>query len=187
MRDGPLHRLVRCLDALQTLVGRRTAIIGGVARGAWAQPRATLDLDALIEDLPIGEAVAAAPAAGLVADDAEVRLLREAGMTRLRLPDHPRGGVRLDLITADHPYYQRVIERARLVPVFGHPARVARPEDVILLKVLADRTQDRADVEAIILAMGDELDRELLRREARLLELELPLVLRNRTSGGPSD
>jgi hypothetical protein len=87
------------------------------------------------------------PSAGLVAVPEEVALLRTSGMTRLRLPDHLRGAVRLDVIAADHPYYQRAVDRSRPVDVFGKRVRVAAPEDVLLLKLLADRTQDRADIE----------------------------------------
>jgi hypothetical protein len=47
-----------------------------------------------------------------------------------------------------------------------------------LLKLLADRTQDRADIEAIVAAQTGTLDLALLEHEAATLELELPSELR---------
>ncbi len=43
------------------------------------------------------------------------------------------------------PLLQCVIERARPVSLLGANVRVASPEDLVLLKLLADRAQDRAE------------------------------------------
>lgn len=67
---------------------------------------------------------------------------------------------------------------ASWVAALGVQIRVARAEDILLLKLLADRPQDRLDVEAIASAQGARLDRELLRTEATALEVELPPSLR---------
>lgn len=165
---------------LEERSGSRLVVIGGVARGAWAVPRATADVDVLVDRDDATEIVAHAAAGGLVAIPEEVERLRSSGMTRLRLPDHLHGDVRLDVVAADHPYYRRVIDRSRRVTVFGHEVRVASPEDVVLLKVLADRSQDRADVDAIVAAQGEALDLDLIAREAAELELVLPAALRPR-------
>ena len=175
--NDDLSRLVRAVAQLEQHTGLRVAIIGGVARGVWASPRATVDVDVLL-DSPIADPVLEhAAAVGLVADPGEVQSLASAGMTRLRLPDRRTGGVRLDVIIGDHPYYRRVLARSRLMDVLGHRVRVAAAEDVLLLKALADRPQDRADVHAIVEAQGDRLDRVLLRQEALDLEIVLPSEL----------
>ncbi len=176
--DEPLHRLILAVHELAEASGFRFAIIGGVARGVWASPRATLDVDVLMDSVSVAPALNHASAAGLVAIQEEVDALARSGMTRLRLPDFASGAIRLDVIAADHPYYVRVIDRGRSVMLAGVAVNVAAPEDILLLKILADRTQDRADVEAIIEAQLPELDLELLHREAERLELELPATLR---------
>lgn len=168
-----LERLLKGAVALRELTNVDVVVIGGVARGAWASPRATQDIDVIVGTTDLGSLIDAAPRAGLVSVPAEAAALASADMTRLRLPDQLRGPVRLDVIAAVHPYYERVIERARTLTVFGLEVRVACPEDVIVLKLLADRPQDRADVRAIIDA-NDELDWGLLREEAVSLELTLP-------------
>lgn len=173
-------RLIRALAALSEVSGVRIALVGGAARNVWAHPRATLDLDAIAgTDVP-GPLIEAAARAGLVAIEDEVAALRSADMTRLRLPDHPRGAVRIDLLLSRHPYFERVLARARAAEVAGVTLRVACAEDVIVLKLLADRAQDRADVEAIVAAQGDRLDRDLLLREAGALELDVPAAILRR-------
>jgi predicted nucleotidyltransferase len=173
-----LSRFVLALPRLERDSGVRLVIIGGVARGVWASPRATMDVDVLADTDDPTLLASHAATAGLVAVPEEIEGLRNAGMIRLRLPDHLRGAVRLDVLAADHPYYRRVVERSVPVNVFGTRVRVAGPEDVVLLKLLADRTQDRADVEAIVAAQAGRLDLALLAREAAEIEVELPLELR---------
>ncbi len=168
-----LRRLLQGVTALEERSGLRLAVIGGVARGAWATPRATMDVDVLAGTTDLRLILDCAADAGLVAIPEEVALLANADMTRLRLPDHPIGPVRLDLIAACHPFYERVLSRSRQIEVFNVNIRVASPEDLILLKLIADRPQDRVDVQAIIAAQ-QRLDLEILRCEAVELELTLP-------------
>jgi hypothetical protein len=52
--------------------------------------------------------------------------------------------------------------------------RVAAPEDVIILKAMANRPQDRADISAIVAAQGNALDRALIRRELADLGFDEP-------------
>lgn len=173
-----LRRLLGGLEALATDSGIRFAVIGGVARGAWARPRATLDLDVIAGATEPGPIEAAAGRAGFVVKSGEAEGLSSAGMMRLRLPDHPQGAVRVDVIFALHPFYERVLERARPVAILGAYVAVASAEDLVLLKLLADRPQDRADVEAVVEAVGDDLDLALLAAEAASLEIDLPERLR---------
>lgn len=138
-----IERLVEAARALAERTGHAVVIIGGVARSVWASPRATQDLD-VIYGGPLPEAVAAAPHIGLVAVPNEVAALAGALMTRLRLPQRLTGPVRMDVVAASHPYYDRLIARSR--PRGQGGLRIAAPEDIILLKLIADRPLDRADV-----------------------------------------
>lgn len=169
-----LQELLAGLKALETAQALRIAVIGGLARGVWARPRATMDVDVLVDTVALDALVEAAPASGLTSDPREVSLLAGSGMTRLRVRSHPAGPVRLDVLSADHPYYLRVIERAVRTNLLGHDLPVACPEDIIVLKTLADRLQDRADIEAIIATQGDRLRWDLIDDECHKLELEPP-------------
>jgi hypothetical protein len=176
--NDELHRLLAAAAALESATGVKVVVIGGIARGNWAQPRNTVDVDVVVDTSALAPFIAAAAAVGLVTVPDEVAALAVAEMTRLRLPEHLSGPVHLDVIAASHPYHARLIGRSSLVTMGALTFRVASAEDIIILKVLADRPQDRADVAAIIEAQGDALDRDVLRAEAADLGLELPVELR---------
>jgi hypothetical protein len=176
--DDVLTRLLSAAAAIETRVGIRACVIGGVARGVWAERRTTLDVDVLVDTEDLAPIIARAHDLGVVTVDSEVAALASAGMTRLRLPDELTGETRLDVISRSHEYYGRVIARSILVEALGVHVRVASAEDVILLKVLADRPQDRADVDAIIQAQGVSLDRAVIHQEASALGIDLPAPLR---------
>ena len=169
-----LRELLAGLERLEQQEDLQVAVIGGLARGVWARPRATMDVDVIVDTTDLQTLVEAAPDAGLTTDPREVEVLRGSGMTRLRVPHHLQGPVRLDVLSADHPYYRRVIERAVRTDILGHELPVACAEDIIVLKVLADRLQDRADVAAIIASQGDRLRWDVVEGECRLLELVPP-------------
>lgn len=174
----PIERLLRAAALLESRSGLRTCLIGGMARNVYAERRATADVDVIVDVADPADVIARAGELGLVAVPSEVAALRVAQMTRLRLPEELTGDTRLDVIARSHDYYGRVLDRSVVVAALGVQIRVARAEDILLLKLLADRPQDRLDVEAIASAQGARLDRELLRTEATALEVELPPSLR---------
>jgi hypothetical protein len=152
------------------------AVVGAVARNAWAPPRATTDLDL---------AVAARRSA---LDEAE-RALSELGYVLVRqhqvspeeaLPDLvvfrseralPR---QVDLLLAKTEFEKQVLARATPVEVSGRPILVATPEDLVVYKLLADRPRDRDDLEAVILTQeraGRGIDWSHIERWARYWEI----------------
>jgi predicted nucleotidyltransferase len=167
-------RLLRASGELRSVVGTRIALIGGVARGAWALERNTFDVDIIVDLEDLAPMIQAAPGVGLVAVQRDVEKMAKSGMTRLRLPEHLSGEIRLDIIAATHPYYLRVLDRAVNATVYGIDIPVAAAEDLVVLKLMADRPQDRADVAAILMAQGGALDRALIRRELTALGFEVP-------------
>jgi len=171
--------MVAALIDLAERTGTRLALIGGLARDIWAPPRVTLDVDAIVEASRFETLLARAGEVGLVAHDEENRGLRAAFLARLRLPERRTGSVRIDLLEAAHPYYERILDRSVVAEFGGRSIRVAVAEDIILLKLLADRPKDRQDIRDILEARGSDLDRALLDREAAELELELPTELRH--------
>lgn len=176
--DDAVARLLRAVATIEPRFGLRVCVIGGIARGIWAQPRATADVD-IIADTPDPSIVTAlAGELGLVCVETEVRALEGAAMTRLRLPEELTGATRIDVIACSHEYYGRVLDRSVMLDALGIEVRVASAEDVVILKALADRPQDRLDVAAIVEAQGEHLDRELIRRECAALDIDLPERLR---------
>ena len=76
-----------------------------------------------------------------------------------------------DLLIAGTDYQWQAIDHARWeAPGDGEPIPVLTPEDVIVHKLIAGRTQDRADVEAI-LAAGVSLDEDYIERWTRFWDV----------------
>ena len=67
------------------------------------------------------------------------------------------------------PFEQEAIERAVPVRVWGTEVRCCTPEDLILLKIISDRPQDRLDARGILLRRLADLDLNYL--EPRIREL----------------
>jgi hypothetical protein len=139
---------LEALGEVLASLGIRWVLIGALAANRYrVTTRLTQDVDLLL----------AGAGPGI---DALERALKEAGwavrraspggeVLRLR---HPRLGA-ADLIVAGTEYEQRAIARARreaLAP--GADVLVLAPEDVVVMKLIAGRAQDVADIEAILAA-----------------------------------
>jgi predicted nucleotidyltransferase len=149
------------LAALLRELGIRWVLIGALAANRYrASPRLTQDVDLLLADAGPGIEVleSAARAAGW-----DVRRASPEGdLLRLRHPEH---GI-ADLLIAGTDYQHEAIRRAREEPIGnGEHVAVLTVEDVIVHKLIAWRTQDRADIEAI-LAAGTQIDDRYVERWA---------------------
>lgn len=140
--------------------GMACAVMGGCARNAYAEPRATKDVDLVVE-------VAEANHPALVRN-LERRGFRsatsvggEGGVPDLTLFRDDRGR-RIDLLFAHTDFEREALRRAvTREPFRGLSATVITVEDLIIYKVLADRPQDRVDVRDVVgatRARGQDID-----------------------------
>lgn len=123
------HVLLDAIETSQRLAGLGVphALIGGLAVGMHGHPRATKDVDFLVGD------AAFARTEPLLVYREELRDLVRVGVIDLMPvpPGHPELAL-----------YLRVPDDTE-VPIIG-------PEALVLLKLLANRPQDRADVVALL-------------------------------------
>jgi hypothetical protein len=154
------------LAALLRGLGIRWALMGALAANRYrASPRLTQDVDLLLAN--VGPGLEALEAAARAAGWNVRRASPEGELLRLR---HPELGI-ADLLIAGTEYQQQAIGRAREEPVGdGESAPVLTAEDVIVHKLIAGRTQDRADIEAI-LAAGVLLDERYIEHWAAFWEV----------------
>ena len=127
------------------------AVVGALARNAWAPPRATSDLDVAV----------AADAAGLVAIEAALASHGFAVARRQQVdpadavPDivvFRRTGAlprQVDVLVGKSAFEREALRRAVPVTVSGVEARVVTPEDLVVYKAIAGRTRDREDALAV--------------------------------------
>lgn len=146
------------------------AVMGGLAARVHGIPRPTYDVDftiivprqrlaALYDELEeAGFTVPEAYRGGWVDEVAGLPLVK----FRLFIGDR---GIDADVFLAETPYQEEVIRRARRERIGGLEVSLATPEDLILLKLMADRPRDRADIADIRFIQGD-LDEAYMRRWA---------------------
>lgn len=150
MEDDPFA-LLRDAGAACRETGIAYAVIGAVARNAWAAPRATADIDlaALIPTRTVCDRLVAALSrrgiglvqlAGGEGDDLPdlLRLERPAGVVR-----------RLDILVAKTPFEREAVTTATDFELGGtHP--VVGPEHLVVYKLIAARPQDLEDAAEVV-------------------------------------
>lgn len=154
-----LHQLVESLD----LHRLNYALIGGLAAGYRSRPRFTKDMDFLLQipHVVLPSLLDDLHARGFTLDRATaLREWTQEHMTVLYFQ-----GVRVDWLKPVLPVYQHIIDQARPESWQDCCIRIATPEGLILLKLLAFRTQDQVDIENLLAANQGQLDLNLIRNE----------------------
>lgn len=164
-----VHRLERA--------GIPYMVTGSVASTYYGEPRATLDLDLVID--PVPEALDAL-IAGFASDgtyyvdhDAAFIALRERSQFNVVGPHASK----IDLIfRKDRPFSRQEFERRRQADLLGTPAFIASVEDMIIAKLEWSRSsgseRQLRDVAAMLDVTGDTIDRPYIHRWVRALELD---------------
>jgi predicted nucleotidyltransferase len=98
--------------------------------------------------------------------------------TRVLLMRHQESGIDVDLVFGALPFEKEVMTRATWVELSGVQVPLPLPEDLIIMKAVAHRPQDLADIEAI-LAAHQKLNLRRVRRWVRefAAALSMPEIL----------
>ncbi len=177
VRETP-SKIVSAAAALSrwlTEAGIPHVFIGGVAVAFSGRPRTTRDVDAVI--LLGGHSwesfLREAAGAGFVPRIPDAATF--ARRSRVFLLRHEKSGVDVDISAGTLPFEEQSIQRAREVVLGRRRIRVATPEDLIIMKAIASRPRDIADVEEMV-AANPKLDRRRVRSYVRLFSevLEMP-------------
>jgi len=123
--------------------GIRHALVGALAANAYrTRPRTTEDIDFLVGD--------------------EAFEKHEGGFVTMRVPVVEVDGIDIDQVPLSDAL--RVVEDGLNRAPVSEGVPIASLETLVVMKLLAGRTQDLADIEAIV---ESGADRELLRAEIR--------------------
>lgn len=169
---GGLTEALRAVSAWLTAAKVDFAVVGGVAASLHGKPRVTKDVDvvALADDATWGGLVTVAAAHGIFPRIDEA--LEFAKNTRVLLLVHRPSKIEIDLSLGMLPFESELVHRARAVDVGEVRFPLATPEDVIVMKALALRPRDVADIEGIV-ESNAELDLERVRSTLSQLSAEL--------------
>ena len=165
-----LTRRVVDLTELFDRLGVVYAVMGGLAVRMYGIPRATYDIDFTTaierEQLPrlyksiekLGCTVPEAYESGWVDQVAGMPLVK----LHLLVEDN---GIDVDLFFAESPFQKSILNRRRRTEINGASAYLVSPEDLILLKLIAGRPRDFADVYDILF-IQTSLDSDYMREWA---------------------
>ena len=138
------------------------AIGGAVSYSAWAEPRATrdIDLNVWVTSDRLGVAFDVLAAAGVTLDRAVAeRDAEQRGMFIGCL-----GEYRIDVFVPSVPFYTEARRRRRRVRLAHRDTWVLSPETLIVFKRLFYRPKDLVDVQRLLEIQGDGIDRGFVRR-----------------------
>ncbi len=145
-------------------------VIGGLANLVWGVPRATLDADVAVW---VEEDRVDAVVGDLCRTFTPFPKDPRAFAAELRVLPMKSGSGRVDFVFGALPYEREAIRRAVVVKLAGRRVRVCTPEDLVIMKVLADRPRDIEDMRGVAKRQGRVLDRAYLDPIVRGLAGEL--------------
>lgn len=153
------------------------ALAGGLAYSAMVTPRATVDIDVLVlmpKRPPTELFDGLRGALPVFSPHPQPMVFRKATIWRALGGEQGREIV-LDFILAESELHRSALARRRIVEFAGMALPIVTIEDLVLLKALADRPQDRADISSALAEHGGTLDRAYLQHWGRQLGIDLGL------------
>jgi hypothetical protein len=165
--EEPLERLIAALAALMRWFDEhelQAAVIGGVGASLRGKPRLTNDIDVVVVDANAEALVRSGAEFGFTPRIADA--IEFARNTRVLLLRYSPAAVDLDLSLGMLPFEHEVVERATFIDAGDVSVRIASAEDLVIMKAVAGRARDVADIENLISANPD-LDVERIRRWVR--------------------
>ncbi len=142
--------------------------IGGLALQRWGEVRVTQDIDLTIFS-PLGKEIEIVDKLSAFLKSREKDIEGLATIARMFLGVAP-SGIEVDASLGFMPYEKRIIERAVDVNFeLTEPLRCCSPEDLAVLKTVAGRERDWADIRTIVHRSGLKVDWDLVYAEAKVL------------------
>jgi hypothetical protein len=144
---GTLAELLAELDRRNVLY----ALAGGWAFSALVEPRATTDIDLLILlDSPSQESIQSLVSPIFTSIIVHPRPMRLKGVSIWRCTGlNNRQEVVVDFLLADSEFLKSALARRRQISLGGQQVATLALEDLMLMKMIAGRLQDLADLEKI--------------------------------------
>ncbi len=134
---------------------------GGVAVAFRGIPRTTRDIDLLlaVPRIRMPGVLERLQAGGFILDVKEVLTqLRDDHLSQIRY-----GSTRVGLVSAVLDVFVDIVRSARWEDIHGLRLRIASAEGLVLLKLIAFRPQDQADITGLLATNRDALDVDKIR------------------------
>ncbi|MBU1599834.1 nucleotidyltransferase [bacterium] len=140
--------------------------MGGIAISVWAEPRATYDVDGVVDISDLERFLQGVLQEGFVYDKSmPVKMIQGMSFITLVYPAD-NNKIYVDLFLAKSQYAKVALARRKEIALNTLRIPVIAPEDLILYKLLSGRDRDIEDVREILLVFKDRLDVEYIRKWA---------------------
>jgi hypothetical protein len=151
MNDLQLSEKVVAIHERLTEAGIAHAFGGALALAAYAEPRATIDVDVniFLDASRHEEVLAILSTLGVTGDVPPDRVERD-GQCRLAWDSNP-----IDLFYAYHELHEAMRKAARKADIGEQPVPILAPEHLLTCKVIFNRPKDWLDIEQILVGALD--------------------------------
>lgn len=156
-----IEALASIIDRLEE-AGMDYALGGAAAYSAWAEPRATRDIDLNLWVTPdqLDAAFDVLAGAGVrIERDTARKDIEERGMFLGR-----HGEYRVDVFLPSVPFYEEAARRRKRVRLAQRETWVLAPEVLAVFKMLFFRPKDIVDVQRLLEIQGERMDSGFVRR-----------------------
>lgn len=150
-------------------------VIGGIAVRWWGVPRPTYDADfaVAVDESDLARLLTALSDAGFAVPIEHTSGFRDvvAGMEKVKVTRFEHGTVwDIDIFLVRTPHLESALRRRRPARIDGRVVQVMAVEDLIVLRLMANRFKDLADIQEMLRIVKD-LDVRYLRRWAARMKL----------------
>ena len=159
MNNNPLIQSLKEVCSFLDEAAVEYMLVGGLAVGIWAEPRATVDIDFLVsihindvEDLK--QRLTESNRFVFIHDKPMV--FGKVSFLRATLKNYP--DVSVDFLFVDDVFKNEALKRKKAIQLTDFSVNIATPEDLIILKLVSGREQDRLDARKIRDIQRENLD-----------------------------
>jgi len=150
--------------------GYKFSLIGGVAYSIVFEPRATFDIDLIVDVLDIKNFIHD------LKDYPDFILVHEKPMiferAKIERVIH-RKDIVIDFLIAEDNYKRNAVKRSKKLYLKGEEISIVSVEDLIILKLLSHREVDILDVKNLLRL--EDIDRDYINNWVEKLNLTLPI------------
>lgn len=149
--------------------------MGGIAVSAWGIPRATYDIDGIIQidSEKLCKFLNSLSLKGFTYNKKEpVRVIKNLSFITL-CHRMQKQKLYIDLFLVQSEYGKNALQRSKKITLNKLRVPIISPEDLILYKLLAGRTRDLEDVRNILLMQKEKLDTGYMKRWAKRLGISV--------------
>lgn len=177
MINNPLIQSLKQLCLFLDSISVEYMLVGGLAVGIWSQPRATVDIDFLIsvktDDFNILRQKLKESNKFIFIHNEPITF-QKVSFLRATLKDNP--DISIDLLFSDDAFKTEALKRKEAVKVDDFSIYISTAEDLVLLKLLSSRGQDRLDAEKIFEMQKANLDIKYIQKWSKKLGINISFL-----------